>query len=123
VKHEDEDNPTPEQREQILQRMQDVSNGFYAAAVRTGNHAFIEFCGFMNEYISICRDAHLAGVDFTMANVHSGRPLFDMQGYRAAYIGEKFGCIFQSSFAGKAETIEAFCRAAFGKRVKVEGDE
>lgn len=105
---------TPMQLKAMIDGMHAASDAFYKHAVRVGNHAFIEFTGFMNEYIKLCEDALARGVDFTRANVHSGAELVPMQTYHADYIGEKFGCIFASSFAGRGELIQAFISAAFG---------
>lgn len=82
-----------EERETILAKMRAVSAAFYAGAVQTGAHPFIEFCGLMNEYIKVCESAHQKGIDFTQANTHSGKAL-PMETYEAAYIGEKIGCIY-----------------------------
>jgi hypothetical protein len=90
-----------EQREAMLEKMQQASHAFYYAATRIGNHAFIEFCGLMNEYIKLCHEAHEQGIDFTLLNVHSGRPL-PMKPHHADYIGEKLGCIFGAALADPA---------------------
>lgn len=105
---------TPEQLKVMIEKMQAVSNGFYREATQVGNHAFIEFTGFMNEYIKLCQEALAKGDDFTEANVHVGKPLFEMHPFHAAYLGEKFGCIFATTFAGRKELIDAFVAAAFG---------
>ena len=86
-----------EERDAALVKMKDVSSAFYYAATRTNCHPFIEFCGLMNEYIKVCEAASEAGVDFMMANVHTGQAI-PMKDYEAAYIGEKFGCIFGPTF-------------------------
>lgn len=111
---------TKEELSEMIAGMKLASSVFYAQATSIGNHAFIEFCGFMNEYIKMCESTLASGKDFTTANVHSGSPLVQMKDYEAAYVGEKFGCIFASSFAGKPELIEAFCAEAFATKVKVE---
>jgi len=97
----------------ILDGMQAISVLFYGMAQKVGFHEFLEFTGFLNEHIKLCQQALAAGLDFTQA----GPPI---QSYEAAYIGEKFGCIFRESFAGKGEAIEAFCRMAFGVNVKID---
>jgi hypothetical protein len=83
---------------QICDQMQAVSKEFYVRATHIGNHAFIEFCGLMNEYIKACRDAIAKDVDFTQANVHTGKPL-PLTDYQLDYIAEKFSCIYGESFA------------------------
>lgn len=84
--------------DQICDAMQATSNTFYQSATHIGNHAFIEFCGLMNEYIKACRDAIREGIDFTQANVHTGLPL-PLQEHHLEYIQEKFSCIYGDSFA------------------------
>jgi len=79
--------------EEMLVKMQAASDRFYSGATDAGCHPFIEFCGLMNEYIKVCRDARDCGVDFSEANTHSGRAL-PLAAHQAAYIAEKFNCIF-----------------------------
>lgn len=105
---------TPEERQRMLDGMKELASTFYAVATRIGVHSFIEFTGFMNEYLRLCAEAHKKGHDFTTANVHSGQALFAMEPYHAQYLGEKFGCIFESSFAGRWPLVEAFIETAFG---------
>lgn len=104
---------TPAERKAMLGGMEGASNIFYLMAQKIGFHEFLEITGFMNELIKICRGAHDSGVNFV-----SGLP--PVKSYEAAYIGEKFGCIFRDAFAGNEEAVAAFCRTAFGVRVKVE---
>lgn len=83
---------------QICNQMQVVSDNFYQGAIHTGNHAFIEFCGLMNEYIKACRAAINKDIDFTEANIHNGVAL-PLEPYHLDYISEKFNCIYGQSFA------------------------
>lgn len=76
----------------ICDKMTAASNDFYVAATRTGNHAFIEFTGLMNEYIKICREAAHTGVDFTQASTHT-RMAIPIQSHQAFYLAEKLNCI------------------------------
>lgn len=85
------------ERDESLKRMREVAKQFYAGAVQTRNHPFIEFAGLLNEYITICERASDAGVDFTQANRHSGEAL-PIETYHAGYVGEKLGCIYGPSF-------------------------
>lgn len=96
---------------EMLGKMQKISNDFYASAFLINCHPFLEFCGFMNEYIKLCRGALADGIDFTDTSKHRGNPL-PMKVYEAAYIGEKFGCIFSSAFAGRPDLARAFLVAA-----------
>ena len=97
------------EREEVLNRMQAVSNAFYREAIHVGNHPFIEFCGFMNEYIKMAQAAHSSGQDFTEATEHNGIPL-PMAAYNAEYLGEKFACIFGPTFRANPEMWEVFQR-------------
>jgi hypothetical protein len=99
--------------QETIQRMREASNGFYRAATQIGNHAFIEFTGFMNEYIAICEYSRLGGVDFTQTNTHSDRAV-RMESYHGDYIGEKFDCIFGPWFRNNPEAWAAF-------KKKIEG--
>lgn len=104
-----------EERARMLEGMRHASKVFYALACRAENHAFIEFTGLLNEYLKLCELAHREGRDFTRANVHTGAPLvLEAKEHDAEYLGEKFGCVFETTFAGRPELIDAFCRRAFG---------
>lgn len=111
---------TQDELRQMLADMQSVSNRFYGQAVQTRCHPFIEFCGFMNEFIKICENALKEGVDFTETTIHSGGAVLPMEDYHAGYIGEKFGCIFGHSFTQDPKLLEAFLSTAFGGEAVVE---
>jgi hypothetical protein len=94
---------TPEDKEHLqasINKMQQVSNAFYAGAIHTENHAFIEFCGLMGEYIKICQATLESGIDFTKANIHCGQSLV-FYGYNEIYLREKLECIYGTSLANK----------------------
>jgi hypothetical protein len=95
----------------MLSRMSNLSSSFYAQAVSIGAHPFIELTGFMNEYIKIAQDALNAGIDFAQTNIHVGGSL-PIADYQAAYLGEKFGCIFATTFHGNPQLLDAFLSAA-----------
>lgn len=101
---------TPDELAEMLNGMQIASSTFYALAQRAGFHEFLEFTGFMNEYIKICQRMHKNGQNFV-----SDAPKLEI--YEADYIGEKFGCIFQDSFFGHDNLIRTFCRSAFGVHI------
>lgn len=84
---------TDEELDSMLKEMKDCSSHFYARAVRIGNHPFIEFCGLINEYVSMCKTTAQANVDFTICNRHVGIPLL-AHDYQIKYMAEKFECIF-----------------------------
>lgn len=73
--------------------MNSASANFYRRAIKIGNHAFIEFCGLMQEYIKMCEQTADKEEDYTQANIHSGESLqaFD---YNIKYFAGKFECIF-----------------------------
>lgn len=85
--------------QETITKMQSISSLFYRLAIQCGNHAFIEFCGLMNEYINMCQTTLDSGKDFTMCNVHTGQGLV-IEEYQADYLGEKFSCIFTGSLKG-----------------------
>lgn len=84
---------TEAERAGMLDKMQAVANAFYPAACQTGCHAFIEFCGLMNEYIKVCSNTSAEGVDFTEANDHIGVALV-MKPHNVEYLAEKLRCIY-----------------------------
>lgn len=100
------DDPT-----EALGFMHRVSAEFYRMAIQGGVHTFIEFTGFMNEYIKLCEDAHRSGHDFIHANAHGGdeNPL-PMETYHAEYIAEKFNCIFGPSLRANPKAMELFIK-------------
>ncbi len=81
------------EREVCLHRMRAASSQFYLAATNSRNHAFVEFCGLMNEYIKVCEDAHRRGEDFTDFNAHLGQHL-PVAPHQLQYINEKMECIY-----------------------------
>ena len=61
----------------------------------------------MNEFIKICAENHAEhGTDFAHASKHTGTAL-EMRAYQAAYLGEKFGCIFGQAIAPHWEVFTA----------------
>lgn len=92
---------------ECIAKMEHASNVFYGLAVRSGNHAFIEFCGLQNEFISICRDAAKAGIDFTLASTHTGVAL-PIASYQFNYLAEKLNCIYGPSLTSDPKMFEEF---------------
>lgn len=84
-----------------LKDMDAAACAFYASAVSAGNHAFIEFCGLMREYVNACAAALEQGIDFTNANRHSGQHL-PVEPHFANYLGEKLECIYGADLARAA---------------------
>lgn len=101
---------TPERKQQLeamLQSMTVASGLFYLRAISTECHPFVEFTGLMNEYIKLCQDALARGIDFTESSTHTGAAL-PIANFRAAYLGEKFDCIFGPSFRADDEARRTF---------------
>jgi len=82
-----------EELAEMINKMKRVSDAFYRPAANSGNHAFIEFTGLMNEYIAVCQNTMAKGRDFTACNTHVGQPLIAEE-YQIRYLAEKFDCIF-----------------------------
>lgn len=97
MKHPPSSGYTPEEQLLMIAMMRSASNAFYVGAQLTGNHAFLEFTGLMNEYISLCEQARAEGIDFTTANVHGGVHL-PFKPYHLAYLNEKLECIYGVKF-------------------------
>lgn len=95
----------------MLMEMREAASVFYALSTSIGVHPFIEFTGFMNEYIKICGEALAKGIDFADVSIHSGGQL-PMYTHEAAYLGEKFGCIFATTFHKNPELLACFLQGA-----------
>ena len=78
---------------EVCRKMRIASSHFYGEAIHTGNHAFIEFTGLMNEYIVMCEASIHKDIDFTQANIHTGKALH-FEEHHMRYLSEKFGCIY-----------------------------
>lgn len=107
---------TPERTEalrKVICDMNAVASIFYGLAARTNCHTFIEFTGFMTEYIKLCEDTLDAGYDFTAITAHSDTPSpAPFPEFRAEYLGEKFGCIFLPWFKAHPEMFPIFLEKA-----------
>lgn len=77
----------------MIEKMDKVSSIFYSQAIQVGNHAFIEFCGLMQEYKNMCQETLKNGGDFTTCNTHAGIAL-TVQPYQIEYLAEKLDCIY-----------------------------
>lgn len=84
---------TKKELSDTIGRMSKISEGFYYQAIQCGNHAFIEFCGLMNDYIRMCEAALVKEIDFRDCNTHSGNSL-PMEIYQAEYLAGKLDCIY-----------------------------
>jgi hypothetical protein len=103
---------SPEERVVMLQKMEALTNLYYANATKAGCHAFIEFTGLMTEFLKVCADAHKMGQDFPFANTHSGTPL-PFKPYNLAYLAEKLNCIYGPALLSDEENRKAFIEALF----------
>ena len=92
---------TKKEQEAMIADMKAVSAMFYYSAVGCGNHAFIEFTGLMNEYITMCEQTVGAGEDFTECNTHVGKPLVHKD-HNLRYLAEKLECIYGSTIRDAA---------------------
>lgn len=70
-----------------LVKMHRAADEFYEDAQAIGVHTFLEFTGFMREYIKMCEQNLEQGRDFTTCEI-------SVQGHHAEYIAEKMECIF-----------------------------
>jgi hypothetical protein len=109
---------SPDERAVMLTKMKKLSDEYYANATHIGCHAFIEFAGLMNEFISVCTAAHKQGDDFPFANTHSGVVL-PFQPHNLAYLAEKLGCIYGPALLASEENRRAFINALFDGEYKL----
>ncbi len=103
-----------ERRQELLEKlrqMQNLSNMFYDISRSIQVHTYIEFTGFLNEYIQLCRCALEKDIDFTETSAHNSQRELPIEEYQAAYIGEKFGCVFKRWLANP-EILRAFLKGA-----------
>jgi hypothetical protein len=98
---------------EMIGKMRQVNRMFYPMAVQTGCHTFIEFCGLQAKFIDLCEEAMYRGVEFPFANRHSGLPM-PLDTHHAAYLGEKFECIWGFTIGADPKLREVFEKAAFG---------
>ena len=96
---------------EMIRKMRAANSAFYGMAVSTGCHAFIEFCGLQAKFIDLCQESMDQGVEFPMANTHSGISLA-IQDHHAAYLGEKFDCIYGYTIGSSPRLAETFLRAS-----------
>ncbi len=107
-----EDHYSKAERDEMIRKMKEISSLFYPLAAATHVHAFIEFTGLMNEFITVCEQAQAAGQDFTRANTHTGQCL-PIQTHHAAYLAEKLNCIYGPSLLSRAQIRDTFISVLF----------
>lgn len=95
-----------EQAEKALVDMRRAAGAYYAAAVGTGCHTFIEFTGLINEYITVCTQMTANG-DYTWlnANTHTGVPL-QLRKHNVIYLAEKLDCIYGPTLRADPELMD-----------------
>jgi rubrerythrin len=98
---------TSEELDAMLDQMQEVAKRFYSGAVSIGFHQFVEFAGFLNEFIKICTKARERGIDFATTSV------LPINSHHAEYIAEKLNCIFGPSLLESKELRDAFIDRLF----------
>jgi hypothetical protein len=79
-----------------LAKMKAVSEDFYRSAVRVGWHQFLEFKGFMHEYLVMLENG-------------------TAKSYNGTYIAEKFDCIFGDWAREHSEFVQGFAGALANK--------
>lgn len=97
---------TPKQREQKLAQMRYAIDSFYSFAQVTEVHTFLEFAGFMSEYVKQCAKMHELGKDFVTEPIE----LCESPEHAAAYIGEKLNCVYGPTLREPAN-LRAFLAA------------
>jgi hypothetical protein len=109
---------SPEERAAMLKRMGALSAVFYGQACAIGVHAFIEFCGLMNEFIKVCAEAHKVGHPFPVSNTHTGAPL-PFKPYHVEYLAEKLNCIYGPALFAEEANRRAFIETLFDGQFKL----
>ncbi len=71
----------------LVNRMDAQASLFYRGAQAVGHHQWIEFTGFLNEYVKMCQRMLDAGKDFQNCEI-------EPKSFEVNYIREKLGCIF-----------------------------
>lgn len=104
---------TEEELKEMVRKMQRVTSDLYPKLCATGCHTFIEFCGLMNEFIKVCEQAAQDGIQFPLANEHSGIVL-PVATYNLMYIAEKLRCIFGPTIDANIEAKKVFARELLG---------
>lgn len=106
-----------EQRETI-RRMREINATFYGLVFSAGMgsrcHAFVEFCGLQAKFIDLCEAALERGIEFCFANQHSAAP-WPIEAHHAAYLGEKFHCIYGFALGPDPALRQVFLDAGLGK--------
>ena len=106
-----------EELQETLDIMRKLNEHVYWTMFRSGIggrcHAFIEFCGIMSVYERMCQASFARGEQFPLLNTHSGSAVA-IETHEAAYLAEKFDCIFGAAFRSNPEAARVFAREALG---------
>jgi len=107
-----------------IRKMREINSAFYAMVFQAGMgshcHAFVEFSGLQAKFIDMAEAALDAGIEFPFANTHSSTS-WPMEVHHAAYLGEKFNCIYGFALAQSPDLLEAFNKEAFGEKRESNG--
>lgn len=97
-----------------INQMESVATQFYWELQRNSvPYAFREFCGFIREYVNMCRDALNAGIDFNEIRKRGNgqeREL-PLERSRIEFLGARFATIFDQWFQTQ-QRVDAFLVAA-----------
>lgn len=97
----------------MAKRMRMVTSMLYPELVQTSCHPFIEFCSLMSKYVDICERAAVLGIEFPMANRHTGMAL-PVEEHDLRYLAEKLECIFGPIIDANPKAKQVFARALLG---------
>jgi hypothetical protein len=97
------DQATKEDRLKTLAKMKVAVTGFYLDAQACGIHPFLEFAGFMQEYLKMLQGMLVKDIDF-MDNELRAQP------YEMEYVAEKLDCIYGDA-ARDPKNASAFYKA------------
>jgi hypothetical protein len=107
----------PPDQGELISKMEKIANDLYWRMFRdnvgTYCHPYIEFCGLLNKYVGLCRQAHAQGLDLSLMSEHHGVPLPAAE-HDVMYVAEKLRCIFGPTLRSDPRLAKAFCDALLG---------
>lgn len=108
---------------ETIKRMRALNEAFYWSMFQQDMggrcHAFVEFAGLQAKFIDMCEAALNQGIEFPLANQHSGQ-VWPLDIHHAEYLGEKFQCIYGFAIGGRAELRRAFISAGLSGPASAE---
>jgi hypothetical protein len=103
---------------ETIKRMRQLNETFYWAMFQQDMggrcHAFVEFAGLQAKFIDMCEAALNQGIEFPLANQHSGQP-WPLDVHHAEYLGEKFACIYGFAIGSRPELRRVFIASGLGE--------